>query len=323
MGGSTPHGSARRRPAHVRPILDARRSAASDARAAPSIGNRLLAALVAIAPADAAWLEGHLEPVTLALGEVVAAAGEPFRHVYFPESAVRSVISRMADGAAVEVGTVGNEGMVGIAAFLEAEAGVIETLAQIPGSAQRASAAAFVAGAHARPDMRRLLNRYTASYLTQVAQTAACNRLHGIEARCARWLLMTHDRVSEAERFPLTQEFLAIMLGVRRSGVNVAAGALRDAGIIRYSRGAVRVLDRPGLEAAACECYGVVRGQYDRLLARTSNSTMLPAMYGTGLRTPRKSQHLICLRRLTGRRMVARSTERATRRCPGRSAAMA
>ena len=105
------------------------------------------------------------------------------------------------------------------------------------------------------------------AYLIQVAQTAACNRAHTVEERCARWLLMTHDRVGEAERFPLTQEFLAIMLGVRRSGVNVAAGALRDAGLIRYSRGAVRVLDRSGLEAAACECYGIVRRQFDRLLA--------------------------------------------------------
>ena len=100
-----------------------------------------------------------------------------------------------------------------------------------------------------------------------MAQTAACNRLHGIEKRCARWLLMTHDRVGEAERSPLTQEFLAIMLGVRRAGVTVAAGALRDAGLIRYSRGAIRVLDRAGLEAAACECYGVVRRHFDRLLA--------------------------------------------------------
>ena len=143
--------------------------APSDARDTPT-GNRLLATLAVIAPADATWLAGQLEPMTLGLGEVVAAAGEPFLHVYFPESAVISVISRMADGDAVEVGTVGNEGMVGIVAYLEAEASVNETLAQIPGTAQRASADAFVAGVHARPDLRRLLNRYTASYLAQVAQ---------------------------------------------------------------------------------------------------------------------------------------------------------
>ena len=233
----------------------------------PVPGNRLLAALAVRAPADAAWLASQRESVMLDLGHQIAAAGEPFEHVYFPETAVISVISRMADGAAVEVGTVGNEGMAGVAVFLDAEASANETVAQIPGTASRVPAATFVAGADSRPALRRLLNRYTQAYLTQVAQTAACNRLHRIEARCARWLLMTHDRVGGAERFPLTQEYLAIMLGVRRAGVTVAAGALRDAGLIRYSRGAVRVLDRAGLEAAACECYGIVRRHFDRLLA--------------------------------------------------------
>jgi CRP-like cAMP-binding protein len=233
----------------------------------PFPGNRLLAVLAVRAPADAAWLASLREPVTLESGEVIAAAGEPFRHVYFPETAVLSLINRMADGAAVEVGTVGNEGIAGVAAFLEAEASANETIAQIPGAASRVPVAAFVAGAEQRPVLRRLLNRYTQAYLTQVAQTAACNRLHGIEARCARWLLMTHDRVDQAERFPLTQEFLAIMLGVRRVGVTLAAGALRDAGLIRYSRGAIHVIDREGLEAAACECYAIVRRQFDRLLA--------------------------------------------------------
>jgi len=230
-------------------------------------GNRLLASLTVIAPADAAWLAARLEPATLDIGQVIGAAGEPFLHVYFPETAVFSVIARMADGAAVEVGTVGNEGMAGVAVFLDAEASANETLAQIPGAALRIDSAAFVAGLDSRPELRRLLNRYTQAYLTQVAQTAACNGLHGLDARCARWLLMTHDRVDEAEHFPLTQEYLAIMLGVRRGGVSVAASALRDAGLIRYSRGAIQVLDRPGLEAAACECYGVVRRHFDRLLA--------------------------------------------------------
>jgi CRP-like cAMP-binding protein len=218
-----------------------------------------------LAPSEAEWLTTQIEPVELDLGQVVAESNEPFRHVYFPETAVFSVISRMADGA-VEVGTVGSEGMVGIAVFLDTDACVNETVAQIPGAAGRIESARFVDGAATRPELRRLLNRYTEAYLTQVAQTAACNRLHGIEARCARWLLMTHDRVGEAERFPLTQEYLAIMLGVRRSGVSLAAGALRDAGLIQYSRGAIRVVDRAGLEKAACECYGIVRRHFDRLL---------------------------------------------------------
>jgi len=228
-------------------------------------GNRLIAALAGLAPSEAEWLTTQIEPVELDLGQVIAESNEPFRHVYFPETAVVSIISRMADGA-VEVGTVGNEGMAGVAVFLGADASVNETVAQIPGTAGRIESARFVAGAATRPELRRLLNRYTEAYLTQVAQTAACNRLHGIEARCARWLLMTHDRVGEAERFPLTQEYLAIMLGVRRGGVSVAAAALRDAGLIRYSRGAIRVVDRAGLEKAACECYGIVRRHFDRLL---------------------------------------------------------
>ncbi len=228
-----------------------------------AVRNRLLAAL---APEDYAALAPHLEPVALSVGQVLAGPGEAFAHVYFPETAVLSVIARMADGAGVEVGTVGNEGLAGVSVLLDTEASPNETLAQIPGTALRVSAAAFTAAVDARPGLRRLLHRYAQAYLTQVAQGAACNRLHGIEARCARWLLMTHDRVGGADSFPLKQEFLAIMLGVRRAGVTVAAGALQDAGLIRYRRGGIRVLDRAGLEAAACECYGVVRRQFDRLL---------------------------------------------------------
>jgi CRP-like cAMP-binding protein len=228
-----------------------------------AVHNRLLAALAAD---DLAALAPHLEEVTLGNGEVLAEPGEPLADIYFPETAIMSVINRMADGAGVEVGTVGNEGLVGLAALLGAEASESQTLAQIPGTALRLPAAVLVAAVDAQPALRRLLLRYTQAYLTQVAQGAACNRLHGIEARCARWLLMTHDRVGGADAFPLTQEFLAIMLGVRRAGVSVAAGALQDAGLIRYRRGGIRVLDRAGLEAAACECYGVVRRQFDRLL---------------------------------------------------------
>ena len=228
-------------------------------------GTRLVSALAVLAPSEAEWLTTQIEPVELDLGQVIAESNEPFRHVYFPETAVFSIISRMADGV-VEVGTVGSEGMAGIAVFLDTDACVNQTVAQIPGAAGRIESARFADGAASRPELRRLLNRYTEAYLTQVAQTAACNRLHGIEARCARWLLMTHDRVGEAERFPLTQEYLAIMLGVRRSGVSVAAAALKDAGLIQYSRGAIRVVDRAGLEKAACDCYGIVRRHFDRLL---------------------------------------------------------
>jgi CRP-like cAMP-binding protein len=220
-------------------------------------------ALEASAPNDAAWLLSHLTAKDLELGHILAPAGEAFESVYFPITAVISVIGRMHDGGAAEVGTVGNEGAVGVSALLDASPSPHETVAQIPGVVLGIDAAVLRAGMEERPLLRRLLLRYVHEYLTQVAQTAACNRLHDIEQRCARWLLMTHDRVGEAEQFPLTQAYLGIMLGVRRAGVTVAAGALQAAGLITYHRGGIRVVDRVGLEAAACECYGLVRRHFD------------------------------------------------------------
>ena len=230
-------------------------------------GNRILAALAALSPLESAWLTPHLEPVTLAHAQILAEAGAPFEHVYFPETAVVSVIGRMANGDAAEVGTVGNEGMVGISLLLGGAASPHETVVQVAGAGARATAATLTEGADRHPVLRRVLNQYTQEYLTQVAQTAACNRLHTIEPRCARWLLMTHDRVGGAAQFALTQDSLAVMLGVRRGGVTVAAGALQDAGHIRYRRGCIRVLDRIGLEAAACECYGIMRDAFDVALS--------------------------------------------------------
>lgn len=228
--------------------------------------NRLLVALELHAPEDAAWLYDNLTPVDFALGEILAPTGMPFTAVYFPTTAVVSVISRMMDGGAAEVGTVGNEGAVGVSVLLDASPSPYETVAQIPGAALMVEAGTMREGLSDRVGLRRLLHRYVHEYLTQVAQTAACNRLHDIDQRCARWLLMTHDRVGEAEQFPLTQAYLAIMLGVRRAGVTVAAGALQKAGLITYHRGGIRVVDRAGLEAAACECYGLVRRHFDRLI---------------------------------------------------------
>jgi cAMP-binding proteins - catabolite gene activator and regulatory subunit of cAMP-dependent protein kinases len=229
--------------------------------------NRLLVALGANAPEDAAWLASHLAPEELALGHVLAPAGDTFATVCFPMTAVISVIARMRDGGAAEVGTVGNEGVVGLSALLDALPAPHETVAQIPGLVMSIDAGVMRLGMQERPALRMLMHRSVHEYLTQVAQTAACNRLHDIEQRCARWLLMTHDRVGEADEFPLTQAYLAIMLGVRRAGVTVAAGALQAAGLITYHRGGIRVVDRAGLEAAACECYRLVRGQFDRTIA--------------------------------------------------------
>ena len=233
----------------------------------PVAHNRLLAALAVSAPEDAEWLMPQLTPVSLSLGQVLAPAGEAFTAVYFPTTAVLSVISHMVDGAAAEVGTIGNEGIVGASVLLDAAPGPHATVAQIPGIALMLDAAVMVRAMNDRPGIRGLFLRYMHEYLIEVAQTAACNRLHNIEERCARWLLMTHDRVGYAAQFPLTQGYLAIMLGVRRAGVTVAAGALQDAGLIRYRRGGIRVVDRKGLEAAACECYGLVRRHFDRLVA--------------------------------------------------------
>ena len=224
--------------------------------------NRLLRALP---PADYAWLEPHLKSVALTHKQVLAAQNEPFRHVYFIETAVVSVTNDVRGGT-VEVGTIGNEGVAGLSVFLDVNAIPSQTFVQIPGEAKRMAAEIFAAGADERPGLRRVLHRYTQAFLTQVAQTAACNRAHELQERCARWLLMTHDRVGGADTFPLTHEFLSFMLGVRRAGVTVAAGTLQKAGLIRYTRGKVTVLDRAGLEDASCECYGIVHQHFQRLL---------------------------------------------------------
>lgn len=225
--------------------------------------NRLLDALDAD---DLAYLQPHLESIDLAVNDVLAEAGEHFRHVYFPQSAAISIVTYMADGSGVEVGTTGNEGMAGLPAYLEADASESRTFCQVKGTSFRVPVDVMIRIAADRPAIRRLLNRYTHAYMSMVAQGAACNRLHTIEQRCARWLLMTHDRIiGPDEVMELKQEFLALMLGVRRIGVTIAAGALQDAGMIKYRRGRIRVLDRAGLEAAACECYGVVRRRFDTL----------------------------------------------------------
>jgi CRP-like cAMP-binding protein len=225
--------------------------------------NRLLAAM----PQSVfEFLEPSLERIDLKLQDVLVGPGETFSHVYFPEGSIISVVNYMKDGSGVEVGTVGIEGMAGLPAYLEAEASEGTTFCQMAGPAVRAPVAHVIEAAQRYPDLRRLLNRYVQAYVTQVAQNAACNRLHSIEQRCARWLLMTHDRTLPTEPIHLKHEFLALMLGVTRVGVSVAAGALQLAGLIQYRRAKIRVLDREGLERASCECYRVVRDHFDRLL---------------------------------------------------------
>jgi CRP-like cAMP-binding protein len=171
----------------------------------------------------------------------------------------------MADGRAVEFGTVGNEGMIGLPLFLGADRSPHRAFTQVPGDALRMRAEDFREEMGRQGQLAGLLRRYNQALMNQMAYSVACNRLHSVEERMCRWLLMTHDRVG-ADRFPMTQEFLAQMLGVRRPSVTVVAGVLQKAGLIAYARGWVVILDRAGLEAASCECYRVVRDDFERLL---------------------------------------------------------
>ena len=237
-------------------------STPEQARSAQRTRNHLLNVLTAD---DYARLSPTLERVQVKLLDVAAKRGEPFTHIYFPETCVISLVNFMSDGNGVEAGTIGNEGFAGLAAYLEANLSESKTFCQVAGEALRIPVNDVVRAAAESKSLRLMLNRYVQAYLSQVAQSVACNRLHDIEKRCARWLMMTHDRVDQSQPFVLKHEFLALMLGVRRAGVTTAAGALQDKGLIRYRRGSIRILDREGLSASACECYGLVRKQFDQL----------------------------------------------------------
>ena len=226
------------------------------------IRNLLLGSLPAD---DFACVRPHMEAVRLKQGEQLFEPGTAIRHIYFPETTVISVVSTLSNGSAIEVGNVGREGMVGLPVFLAEDVSFVETFTQIPGVVWRMDAAMFTRLSSAPGAFHDMLLRYTQAFLAQVAQTAACNATHLIEERCARWLLTTHDRV-EADTFPIGDEFLAFMLGVRRAGATVAMRALQDAGMVQYSRGRVELVDRTKLEGAACECYRLVRANFERLL---------------------------------------------------------
>jgi CRP-like cAMP-binding protein len=208
----------------------------------------------------------QLEPVTLGLKDLLVVRDEPIPFVYFPLAGVVSLVSTLAAGASVEVATVGNEGLVGLSRFLRADSMPFTALVQVPGEGVRLQAEAFDRLLDETPsEFSQLLHRYTQALFNQVAQHVVCNRTHPIAQRCARWLLLTHDRVGGTE-FLLTQEFLGQMLGVRRASVTEVAGRLQQAGLIRYRRGIIHALDRAGLEAASCECYNIIKQEYDRLL---------------------------------------------------------
>jgi CRP-like cAMP-binding protein len=196
--------------------------------------------------------------------------GARIERVVFPIFGVCSLLTVTPEDRIVEVATIGNEGFVGLPVFLQATLmSAHRAIAQIPGEAVVLDAAEFLEISNSGGPFQAVLMRYTQALMTQIAQAAACNRLHNIEQRCARWLLMTHDRV-EGDSFELTQEFLSQMLGSGRQAVNEAAQALQERGLISYTRGTVTVADRPGLEACSCECYGIIRDEFDRLLPDAS-----------------------------------------------------
>ena len=226
--------------------------------------NRLLGALP---HGELASLLPHLELIQLEHHDTFFGPEKPIEFVFFPETAVVSLVNTFEDGGTVEVGTAGCEGMVGLPVFLGDPTSAVSVFTQIPGTAARMNAATFARLAGAPGALHGMMLRYTQAFLTQVSQTAACNAAHLVEQRCARWLLLTHDRV-EGDDFPLTHEFLALMLSVRRAGVTLAMRALQDAGLVRYTRGRVAIVDRARLEDASCECYRVVSAHFARLLGQ-------------------------------------------------------
>jgi CRP-like cAMP-binding protein len=219
------------------------------------VSNRLLAGLPG---KEYQRLQPYLEQVTLTFGEILYEQGEIIRDVYFPNHGIISLLSMVEERSTLEVGIVGNEGMVGIPVFLGAAASLNRALVQGAGTALKMKADAMrthIGHEGLLPDM---LRHYTHSLLAQISQTAACNRFHRVEARLARWLLLTHDRL-QSNKFRLTQQFLSDMLGVRREGVTNAARALQRGRLISYVRGQITILNRAGLEAASCKCYEIVK----------------------------------------------------------------
>jgi CRP-like cAMP-binding protein len=216
---------------------------------------------------EAEWKrwEPALEQVDLPLGLVLYESGRPLSHVYFPTTAIVSLLYVMENGASAEIAVVGNEGIVGVSLFMGGETTPSRAVVQSAGKGYRLSAERMKAEFNLAGPVLHLLLRYTQALLTQMAQTAVCNRHHSLDQQLCRWLLLSLDRLRD-NKLVMTQELIANMLGVRREGVTAAALKLQHAGLISYRRGHIAVLDRPGLEGRSCECYAVVKNEYDRLL---------------------------------------------------------
>lgn len=227
-------------------------------------GNQLLDAL----PHEswARWLP-HLTPVDMPLGQVIHESGATQRHVYFPTTAIVSLLYVLESGASAEIAVVGKEGVVGIALFMGGGSTPNRAVVQSAGKGFRLPSVAMLSEFETVGAVMHLMLRYTQALIAQMSQTAVCNRHHSLDQQLCRWLLLSMDRLASNE-LVMTQELIANMLGVRREGVTAAALNLQQAGLIKYARGRITVLDRPGLEARTCECYGVVKVEYDRLLPR-------------------------------------------------------
>jgi CRP-like cAMP-binding protein len=226
------------------------------------IENRLLAALP---PDEYERLRPQLQPVTFSLGEVVYEFGGQLDYVYFPTNSIVSLLYTMTNGTSAEMGLTGNDGIVGIALFMGGGTMPNRAVVQSAGSALRMKAKVLQEEFAMGGKFQQLLLRYTQALITQISQTAVCNRLHSVDQQLCRWLLLSHDRIDSNELI-MTQELIADMLGVRREGVTVAAGRLQDSGAISYARGRIQILDRAKLEQTVCECYRVVKEEFDRLL---------------------------------------------------------
>jgi CRP-like cAMP-binding protein len=224
--------------------------------------NWLLSAL-----AEAEWerLSPHLEPIAMELGDVLYDSGGKLSHVYFPTTAIVSLLYVMENGASAEIAVVGNEGLVGISLFMGGQSTSSQAMVQAGGDGFRLPASVLMQEFNRGGAVLHLLLRYTQALITQMAQTSACNRHHALDQQLCRWLLLTLDRLPASE-LVMTQELLSTILGVRRASISDAAGQLQRDGLIRYERGRISVLDRPALEGRACECYAVVKKEYDRLL---------------------------------------------------------
>jgi CRP-like cAMP-binding protein len=227
-----------------------------------AVGNRLLARLPA---EEFESLRPHLELVKLSHGDPLIKPGEPIRRVHFPVSCLGSLVAVMEDGSTVESSAVGREGMAGVPVLLADGLTTMETVVQIPGEAYAAPSQAVKEIFDRAGPFQKLLYKYFHTLFIVAAQTAACNRLHHIEPRLCRWLLKSSDGVG-SDDLALTQEYVAVLLGVRRAGVSETVGRVEEAGLIRHNRGRIEIVDREGLERCACECYRIVKGEYERLL---------------------------------------------------------